>query len=136
MERVIIFHTLEHLLAAFRAAGELHCMLPLKTPDGATSYLGVGYIKAMLEIAEKEFPHVPFRLVVDCGEDPVHAIAALRCGFMYICVDPGLSSYAALASIAQKHAATLVAKPLQKLDLQMVKDPYQASYALLADRKD
>jgi len=52
----------------------------LCSPEGASSYLGAGFWKALQDKAETEFPDVTFTLALDCAQRAGDAMAALRAG--------------------------------------------------------
>lgn len=61
-----------------RAAG---VGVTLFSPPGAAAYLGVGFFWALVEAARADVPGVEVEAVMDCGDDPGWALAALRTGF-------------------------------------------------------
>ena len=80
----------------------------LITPEGAASTHGAGYLGALQERAEKEFPDVAFELIVDCGDAPGHALACLRAGVKVISMEPPNPK---VADIARQMGAELVRRP-------------------------
>jgi hypothetical protein len=80
----------------------------LVTPEGAASFYGAGYLAALQERAEREFPDVAFELVVDCGDAPGHALACLRAGVKRISMEPFNDK---IADIARQMGAQLVRRP-------------------------
>jgi hypothetical protein len=80
----------------------------LVTPEGAASSHGAGYLGALQERAEKEFPDVDFALIVDCGDAPGHALACLRAGVKRISMPEHNEK---IADIARQMGAQLVRRP-------------------------
>ena len=80
----------------------------LVTPEGAASSHGAGYLGALQERAEKEFPDVAFELIVDCGDAPGHALACLRAGVKRISMSEPNDK---IADIARQMGAELVRRP-------------------------
>ena len=80
----------------------------LVTPEGAASFYGAGYLGALQERAETEFPDVAFELIVDCGDAPGHALACLRAGVKRISMSEPNDK---IADIAQQMGARLVRRP-------------------------
>ena len=80
----------------------------LITPEGAASFHGAGYLGALQERAEKEFPDVDFELIVDCGDAPGWALACLRAGVKTISMEPTNDK---IADIARQMGAELVRRP-------------------------
>ena len=80
----------------------------LITPEGAASFYGAGYLGALQERAEREFPDVDFKLIVDCGDAPGHALACLRAGVKLISMSEPNDK---IADIARQMGAHLVRRP-------------------------
>jgi len=80
----------------------------LVTPEGAASFYGAGYLGALQNRAEKEFPDVAFELIVDCGDTPGHALACLRAGVKRISMSEHNDK---IADIARQMGAQLVRRP-------------------------
>ena len=80
----------------------------LVTPEGAASSHGAGYLGALQERAEQEFPDVAFELIVDCGDAPGHALACLRAGVKRISMREHNDK---IADIARRMGAQLVRRP-------------------------
>jgi len=95
----------EAVLQAARADGTSPILV---TPEGAASFYGAGYLGALQERAEKEFPDVDFELIVDCADAPGHALACLRAGVKRISMEPFNDK---IADIAHQMGARLVRRP-------------------------
>ena len=80
----------------------------LVTPEGAASFYGAGYLGALQERAEKDFPDVDFELIVDCADAPGHALACLRSGVKLISMSEPNEK---IADIARQMGAELVRRP-------------------------
>ena len=105
---VILVHdwrTTEAALQAARADGTSPILI---TPEGAASFYGAGYLGALQERAETEFPDVAFELIVDCGDAPGHALACLRAGVKRISMSEPNDK---IADIARQMGARLVRRP-------------------------
>jgi hypothetical protein len=81
----------------------------LTTSESAASFWGAGYLGALQTRAEREFPDVAFRLIVDCGDAAGHALACLRAGVKLISMEPPNDK---VADIARQMGAELVRRPL------------------------
>ena len=99
------WRTTEAALRAARAEGTSPVLI---TPEGAASFYGGGYLGALQERAEKEFPDVDFELIVDCGDAPGHALACLRSGVKLISMREPNDK---IADIARQMGARLVRRP-------------------------
>ena len=97
--------TTEAALQAARADGTSPILI---TPEGAASFYGAGYLGALQERAETEFPDVAFELIVDCGDAPGHALACLRAGVKRISMSEPNDK---IADIARQMGAELVRRP-------------------------
>ena len=94
--------------AALQAARDDGTSPVLVTPEGAASFYGAGYLGALQERAETEFPDVAFELIVDCGDAPGHALACLRAGVKRISMSEPNDK---IADIARQMGAELVRRP-------------------------
>ena len=94
--------------AALQAARADGTSPTLVTPEGAASFYGAGYLGALQERAETEFPDVAFELIVDCADAPGHALACLRAGVKRISMEPYNDK---IADIARQMGAQLVRRP-------------------------
>jgi hypothetical protein len=94
--------------AALQAARADRTSPVLVTPQGAASFYGAGYLGALQERAETEFPDVAFELIVDCGDAPGHALACLRSGVKRISMNEHNEK---IADIARQMGAELVRRP-------------------------
>ena len=108
MAGVILVRDWREIASALQAARADGTAPTLVTPPGAASHYGAGYLSALQERALREFPDVPFRLVVDCGDAPGHALACLRAGVKLIAMDPTNEK---IADIARQMGAELVRRP-------------------------
>ena len=95
----------EEALQAARADGTSPILV---TPEGAASFYGAGYLGALQERAETDFPDVAFELIVDCGDAPGHALACLRAGVKRISMSEPNDK---IADIARQMGAELVRRP-------------------------
>ena len=99
------WRTTEAALQAARAEGTSPTLV---TPEGAASFYGAGYLGALQERAENEFPDIDFELIVDCSDAPGHALACLRAGVKRISMREPNDK---IADIARQMGAELVRRP-------------------------
>jgi hypothetical protein len=111
---VLDWRQVKALLEAARAAGRT---LTLVTPRAAAETYGAGYLGALQERADREFPDVAFTLVVDCGEAAGYAMACLRAGVRTVSLQGAPEVVAKVADIARQKGAAVVERPAQALDL-------------------
>jgi hypothetical protein len=69
----VVVHDLDQARAALEAARALGIAIELRSAADAAAYAGVGYLKALGELAGQE-------LLIDCGDDAGLVMAALRTG--------------------------------------------------------
>ncbi len=81
----------------------------LCSPEGASSYLGAGFWKALQDKAEGEFPDVSFTLALDCADRAGDAMAALRAGVRSIVFSGRDDVAAKLRDMAGQSGATILA---------------------------
>ena len=105
---VILVHDWRSTEAALQTARADKTSPVLLTPEGAASFYGAGYLGALQERAEREFPDVAFELIVDCGDAPGHALACLRSGVKRISMSEPNDK---IADIARQMGAELVRRP-------------------------
>jgi hypothetical protein len=102
------------ILEAARAVGRT---LTLITPRAAAETYGAGYLGALQDRADLEFPDVAFTLVVDCGEAAGYAMACLRAGVRTVSLQGAPEVVAKVADIARQKGAAVAERPAQALDL-------------------
>lgn len=111
--RACIVHGVADVAAVLEfAAGRDVALL---SAPGVAGYLGVAGFAALLQ-AHGALP----RGILDAGDAPGHALAALRAGFAAVILSPALPAYAALAVLAEGMGARLLPQPPMALDLARV----------------
>ena len=108
MNRAIVVRDWRQTEAALKAARADGTSPTLVTQENAAAFWGAGYLGALQTRAEREFPDVRFRLIVDCGDAPGYALACLRAGVKLISMDPPDDK---VADIARQMGAELVRRP-------------------------
>jgi hypothetical protein len=77
---VCIVDTLAQAIEALTAAAEAGIEIRLASPVGAAGFLGVGYFQTLVALARQAVPQATATALLDCGESPGLALAALRAG--------------------------------------------------------
>ncbi len=98
----IIIHDLDHArwaLAVARTAGRV---VTLESPAGAAGWQGIGWWLALLTAIRVQFPDVTFASVLDCGDAPGLALAALRAGVPEVRLEAEPPVLAKIAGIAEQ----------------------------------
>lgn len=96
--------------AVCTAAGENRA-IELLTPPDAASVHGPAYWYAVERLAYQSFPHVSFRLILDCGGKAGLAMQAMDLGLRHIIYDGGMLSAPALSGMARHYGAELHTRP-------------------------
>ncbi|MEK7821345.1 MAG: hypothetical protein AAB543_09565 [Pseudomonadota bacterium] len=118
-----VVHDLEQAKAALKAARERGLCVLLVSAKGAAATLGPAVWREMIAAAEKAEPGALAAAILDCGNDPGFALAALREGVKAIRVGARPEVRAKLADIAGQRGATLMAdRPDPVCDLSAAPD--------------
>jgi hypothetical protein len=97
----IVVHDLEQARGALDVAAEAGCAIELRSAPGAAAYAGVGYLRALGAAAGQE-------LLIDCGDDPGIALAALRAGCRRLAFSGAAEVARRLVEIAEQLGAVLM----------------------------
>lgn len=89
----------------------------LLSAEGAASSLGVGWWQALVAGARARHPATPCADILDCGDSPGRAMAALRMRQPALVLAPGVPAFAAVSRAAAAQGAVLLAKRPPALDL-------------------
>lgn len=76
----LVVHGVDDVSAAVAAARALDAPLTLISAPGAAAYAGAPWFLALLDQARSMAPDLAVAGILDCAEDPGHAMAALRAG--------------------------------------------------------
>jgi hypothetical protein len=136
--RRIIIHSLAQARAALAAAAELGVPITLESAPAAGGYAGPGWWRALIEAARAERPAADVIAVLDCGEEPGAALAALRAGVPRIRFAGAAEMRARLAAIATQLGAAVEGPAVEEnvLDLLEARDPLALSRRFLARNED
>ena len=102
------------VLDAARSTGQA---LTLVTPRAAAETYGAGYLGALQDRIDIEFPDIAFTLIVDCGDTSGYAMACLRAGVRAISMQGPPEVATKIADIARQKGAAVVERPADPLDL-------------------
>ena len=97
----VVVHDLAQARGALAAAAACGLRIELRSAPDAAAYAGVGYLQALGKLAGQE-------LVIDCGDDPGLAMAALRTGCRKLAFSGGSELFERLADMAAQAGAELV----------------------------
>ena len=127
MGREIVIHSLDHARAALAAAAASGTDVTLASAPGAALQAGPGWFKAVIEQASAAYPQVAVTAILDCGDQPGAAMAALRLGLR----DLRFHGAAELRPKLEDMGAVLAPPADAVLDLHTVTEPEAACAAFL-----
>jgi fructose/tagatose bisphosphate aldolase len=131
--RRIIVHTFAQICAALDAAAALGVPVTVASAEGAGGYAGPLWFKSLVDEARRDHPQLRVTAVLDCGDEPGTALAALRAGIKRVRFTGPAELRAKLAAIAAELGATIESEVSDKvLDLIDERDPAAACRAFLA----
>ncbi len=124
----IVVHGLAHAKAALAAAAALGVPVTLMSAKGAAGYAGPSWFRAVIEEARAAHPEAEVTAVLDCGDMPGYALAALRDGVAVIRFADDTAGK--ISDIAAQRGARVIAERPEALDLAAVerarRDPERA----------
>lgn len=129
---VFIVHSAAHARAALAAAEKTGSAVTLESAPGAGIYGGGAYFVALIRQAAQTHPGAVFTAILDCGDQPGWAMAALDAGCKALRFHGKKNAAAPLAALAQQYGAQLLRGPAAgAIDLLYEKDPLAACMARL-----
>jgi len=130
-DRAITVISLAQAEAALAAAAELGvCVTIISAPNAAES-VGPGWFDAVIAAARRRYPDVEVTAILDCGDAPGHALAAIRHDVQAIRYDGPAT--AKIGDIAEQSGTILFSERPVSLDLQ---DKEVAGLDLMAECRD
>ena len=131
--RAVVVRSLADAEAAAAAAAELQVPVTLLSCENATGTVGPLWFLALVEQTRSAYPQAQISAVLDCGDQPGSATAALRLGFRRIRFAGRGRAAEAVAAIAAEFGAELLARRPEALELTDSPDPRRAAEAWLRD---
>ena len=121
----IVFHTLDHAIAALDTAAQLGAAVCLRTARGAVRYAGPAYLfdVVRLAISKTGSSYEIDASAIDCRDEPALAFAALRAGWRTVIYSGPRAYRDEVNAAVTSYKATLIARPPRALDLLGEKDP-------------
>jgi acyl-CoA reductase-like NAD-dependent aldehyde dehydrogenase len=115
---VIVVHTFAHAVGALRAAAHTGRPIVLSSAPEAGASAGPGWFRELIAAAREAVPDASFSAILDCGEEPGPALAAIRAGVERVLFTGRADVALRLADIARQHGVRLeTAPPSVALDL-------------------
>ncbi|MBV9653703.1 MAG: hypothetical protein JOZ42_03975 [Acetobacteraceae bacterium] len=101
------------------AAAALAPGLPVRllSAEGAACFIGVGWWQALVTGARARHPATPCADILDCGDSPGRAMAALRMRQPALVLAPDVPAFAAVRRAAAAQGAVLLGERPPALDL-------------------
>ncbi len=109
----VVVHGLDHVRAALRQGWPV----TLLSAPGAAGFAGCLWWRGLIGQARSEFPAAVLDEVLDCGDAPGHAMAALRIGQLRLVLDPACPAFPAVTAAAATLGAMVLRSRPPALDL-------------------
>jgi hypothetical protein len=104
--------------AACSAAAALASPLTLISAPEAAGSVGPAWFAALIDDVRGAFPDIDLASILDCGDSPGYALAALRLGFRVIRFDGPAATR--VIDIAGQYGARVIAVRPESLDLEPI----------------
>ncbi len=124
----LVVHGLADALLAVAAARCLDRPLTMISAPGAAAYAGPVWFLALVERARAAAPDASIAGILDCADDPGHALAALRAGAKAIVFTGDDILAKKLAALAEASGAVVLRRRPPCCDPEFAEDR-QAAYA-------
>ncbi|WP_158046606.1 hypothetical protein [Skermanella pratensis] len=128
----VLVHGIDGLRAALAAAASLGRPLTVVSFPGAAGSAGASWFHALVRAGSAEHPEVPLTAVLDCGEQPGHALAALRVGVGHLLLADSVPAWPRVQAIAEAAGATLYGSAGPVFDPRFFRDPIRECREWLA----
>jgi hypothetical protein len=126
---IIVVHSRAHAIAALNAAATAERAVTLASAPGAGVYAGPGWFCGIVEAAREAVPGAQFSAILDCGDEPGAALAAMRAGVECIVFIGRADVGQRLAEIAAQHGARVESRRLVP-DLDLADDFFASEETL------
>ncbi|MBV8121956.1 MAG: hypothetical protein JO081_18700, partial [Alphaproteobacteria bacterium] len=105
---IVVVHTLAHAIGALRAAARAQRPMALLSARDAGIYAGPGWFAALVEAARAAAPDARCSALLDCGDQPGAALAAIRAQIEGVIFTGRTDVARRLVDIASRHGVRLV----------------------------
>jgi acyl-CoA reductase-like NAD-dependent aldehyde dehydrogenase len=129
---VFVVHTAAQATAALRAATRAGWPIVLASPPVASASMGAGMFRAIIAAAREAEPDARSLAVLDCGDRPGDAMAALREGVEAVCFRGAPDVAAKLADMAEQSGMRVLTGLRVSLDMAGIRDPEETAFGLLS----
>ena len=128
--RRIIIHGIKHACFACKIADDINpeanLVLELWSDKNGAASLGPAWFKGIIDLVHKDFPKFKIIGVLDCGDAPGHALAALRQGISCIYTSTRPSVAMKIKMIADETHAIVRTRRPPMLNLIEQRDPCES----------
>ena len=118
----VIIHGICHARACCRAALGNGQSVTLWSALGASSYMGPRWFFDIIRMVRSEFPSLEISGILDCGDQPGDALAAIETGIKALALTGKPSTIKRIREIADQANVNLHSRPSHKLDLAKCPD--------------
>ncbi len=128
---IFIVHSLEHAIAASKAAAAAGRSIQLRSARGAAGYAGIGWFAALIEETRHRVPSADLIGAIDCAADLALAFEACAAGIdaiRYDGIDAGLEK---LRDVAAQYGVALDTAGGESLDLAKSTDFERSTHDFL-----
>ena len=120
--RTLVVHDIDQARLALAAAREIGVPVRLWSAPGAAGTLGPEVFLAMVAKACENVPGIDVEAVLDCGDDPGFALAALCAGVGAVVVNARADVLVRLRDVAAQLAAVVFSERPSAYDLRAAAD--------------
>ena len=115
--RPVVIHGIDHARASCKAALGNNQSLTIWSAFGASSYMGPRWFFEIIRLVRSEFPNLKILGILDCGDQPGDALAAIETGVEALALTAKPAALRSIREIADQANVNLHRRPSHKLDL-------------------
>ena len=115
--RPVVIHEIYHARASCRAALGNGQLVSIWSAFGASSYMGPRWFFEIIRLVRSEFPNLKILGILDCGDQPGDALAAIETGVEALALTAKPATLRSVREIADQANVNLHRRPSHKLDL-------------------
>ena len=115
--RPVVIHGIYHARASCKAALGNGKSMTIWSAFGASSYMGPRWFFEIIRLVRSEFPNLKILGILDCGDQPGDALAAIETGIEALALTAKPATIRSIRQIADQASVKLHRRPSHKLDL-------------------
>ena len=120
--RPVVIHGIYHARASCRASLGNGQLVSIWSAFGASSYMGPRWFFEIIKLVRSEFPTLKILGILDCGDQPGDALAAIETGIEALALTAKPAALRSIREIADQANVNLHSRPSHKLDLSKCLD--------------